>query len=135
MGARAPPDAELETPAREVVEGDRLLRQHGRVAEGIGQHERADDQSGRVRGQPGARGHGAIHRLALGPGRSEVIHPRDPEEAGRLGGLRPLDQLARRHAHLGQVQVELHPAFLPWRLHRHRLLLGLPPLHRMRRLG
>ena len=65
---RAAPDPEVEAPAARVVERDRHLRQQGRVAEAVGEHEMTQPDA------LGARRQGGRRRPRLEPGQRR--HPR-----------------------------------------------------------
>ena len=106
-GHRAPADPELEAATRRVVEGDRLTGEHGGMAEGVAQHEVADDEPLGVGHQPHGGGHGLVHRLRLGHRRGQVVHQRHAVEPGGLGGQGPLDQGVERQPHLRQEEREL----------------------------
>ncbi len=108
LGHRTPADAEVEAPAGRVVDGHGLAGQDGRVPEGIAEDERADAQPLGVGGQPGRRDHRLVHRLVIGQRRREVVHPRDPDEAGGLRRPSAFDELREGHPHLRKEQVELH---------------------------
>ncbi len=110
VGHRAPPEGQLEPPARRVVEGHGLAGQDGGVAEGVAQHEVADDQLGRPGGHPGGQRHRLVHGRALGPRRRQVVHEGDAAEPAPLGGPCPFADGLHVHPHLGEVEEEFRTA-------------------------
>ena len=107
-GYRARSDAELDAPAGRVIKADDLTGEHGRVPEGIAQHEVANAQARGVRRDPRRRRHRVEHGMALGRRRREVVHEGDAAEPRGLSSLGPLDDGIHRHPQLGKEEVELH---------------------------
>ena len=69
-----------------MVEGHRLARQDGRMAERVTQDQRPDPEPFGLAGEPRVGDHRFEHGLALRERRGEVIHARHAGEAGRLRG-------------------------------------------------
>ena len=90
LGRRRPrPDAQVEPPAGQVVEGDRLPGQDGRVAEGVAEDQVPEPKPFGDGGQPGDRGQRLVHRLVGRSRGEEVVHHGQPGETGLLGRLGP----------------------------------------------
>ncbi|MEZ5143490.1 MAG: hypothetical protein R2726_13365 [Acidimicrobiales bacterium] len=98
-----------EPAVRRVVDGDRLRRQHRRVAVGHPGDEEAEPDPRGDAGQRGERRHAlegltgslAVHRL-------EVVEAPRALEAELLGQLDTADELVPGHPLLGDVQSEAH---------------------------
>ena len=106
----AAPYDELEPATRRVVDGDRLGREHRRMAVGHAGHEQPEPDALGDAAQRGERGDAlealaravAVHRL-------EVVEAPDAVEAELVGELRARRDLRPRHPLLGDVESEAHP--------------------------
>jgi hypothetical protein len=78
-------EAELEPPARDVVDGGGLVREDGGVTIGDADDDHPDPEPARVRGHGREQGH-ALEAGArrIGVNRQEVVEGRRPVEAERL---------------------------------------------------
>ncbi len=101
FGHRAPADAELESPTRQMVERGDLTGEDGRVPERVAQHEVSHTK----RLGPGEHPTGDRHRLphvVLERERwSQMVHEGDAFEPDGFGDERTIDGRVGRHSHLG----------------------------------
>ena len=90
----ARPEPELHAPARDVIGRHDELREHGRMAERGGRHERAEPQRVRHRGEPGDRPPGVQRAARLAAEHGQVVvgaeERLEAEPLARAGQLEPV---------------------------------------------
>src|SRR5690606_35771571 len=99
-------DAELEATFRQVIDGNGLFREQGRVAEGVAAHEYADPGSAGDHRQPGEQRPGLEHRVVAAHRGEKVVGKPEAVEAERLEPPPSISKL-RPGPGLNRVDAEL----------------------------